>query len=207
MTAGASSRIVLASGSSARAAMLRGAGLDPVIDPADIDERAVEASCRADGDATDAVAVALARAKALAVSARHAGAMVIGADQMMDCGGKIFHKPADLAQARETLVKLQGRDHRLVSGMCLARDGAVLWHYAAVAVLTMRALDTDAIDRYLDAAGAGVLASVGAYRLEETGSQLFDRIEGDYFTILGLPLLPLLAALRDQTPPPDGLLS
>lgn len=206
MTA-APTRLVLASGSAVRARLLTDAGLDPLVDPAHVDEPAIEAACRARGDDTPAIALALAEAKAAAVSRRHPGALVVGADQMLDCEGDSLRKPENRAGAEATLRRLAGRSHRLIAGICLVRDGACLWRHGDVATLTMRPLDAAAIAAYLDRAGDGVLASVGAYQLEGLGSQLFDRIEGDYFTILGLPLLPLLGALRGQDGMVGGLLA
>lgn len=140
----------------------------------------------------------MAEAKALAVAARHPGATVLGADQLLACDGVWFDKPADRAGAAATLRRLGGRTHKLISAVVAVRGGAVAWRHAATAQLTMRALDDDAIDAYLDACGAAVLGAVGAYHLEGRGAQLFSRIEGDYFTILGLPLLPVLAFLRAE---------
>lgn len=198
--------LVLASQSPARRLILEGAGLSFTADPADLDEDAVKNQQRTQGSDAAAVALALAGAKALAVTARHPGDLVIGADQMLECGGDWFDKPATRAEARATLFHLAGRTHRLISAVVLARDDDVRWHHLSEARLTMRPLDEAAIDDYLERAGDAALASVGAYRLEGPGAQLFEHIEGDYFTILGLPLLPLLAALRDQGEATRGLL-
>lgn len=201
------SKLVLASGSDVRRALLTGAGLDPVIDPADLDEPAIEADCRLRGLQTPATALALAEAKAAAVAARHPDAMVVACDQMLDVGGESLRKPKDMAAAGDTLRRLAGREHRLICGAAIRYGDETLWRYTDQAVLTMRALDDAAIASYLDRAGDIVLTSVGAYQLEGLGAQLFESIEGDYFTILGLPLLPLLAALRDRAPAVDGLQS
>lgn len=206
MTAGSGPRLVLASGSRVRADMLRAAGLDITVDPADVDEPEIEAACRRDGLTTPDVALALAAAKASRVAARHPGALVIGADQMLDLDGESLRKPDDLAAAARTLERLAGRDHTLISAVVLARDGDLIWRHHASARLTMRPLDDAAIADYLARAGDRVLASVGAYQLEGLGAQLFDRIEGDYFTILGLPLLALLGELRRRGEPVAGLL-
>lgn len=206
MTGGSGTRLVLASGSRVRADMLRAAGLDITVDPADVDEPKIEADCRRDGMATPDVALALAAAKAALVASRHPGALVIGADQMLDVDGASLRKPEDLAAAARTLERLAGRDHTLVSAVVLAQDGDVIWRHHAVARLTMRSLDAAAIADYLARAGDGVLTSVGAYQLEGLGAQLFERIEGDYYTILGLPLLALLGELRRRGDGAAGLL-
>lgn len=206
MTTGSGTRLVLASGSRVRADMLRAAGLDITVDPADVDEPEIEAACRQDGMATPEVAQALAAAKAALVASRHPGTLVIGADQMLDLDGVNLRKPDDPAGAARTLQRLAGRDHTLVSAVVLARDGDLIWRHHASARLTMRPLDDAAIADYLARAGDRVLTSVGAYQLEGLGAQLFDRIEGDYFTILGLPLLALLGELRRRGEPVAGLL-
>ena len=185
---------------------LKDTGARVITGPADLDEPAVEAACRADGQATPQVAEALAAAKATLVARRHPGRLVIGADQMLDLDGDSLRKPATRADAAATLRRLSGRRHRLVSAAVLARDDAVLWRHHQTADLDMRALDSTAIAGYLERAGDGVLSSVGAYQLESLGAQLFTRIEGDYFTILGLPLLALLAELRRTGDAPPGLL-
>ena len=186
--------LVLASKSEVRAKLLAAAGLRLEIHPAAIDERAVEA----EAGAVDAVAVArlLARAKAEDVDAALPGRLVLGADQTLALGETRFSKPADRAAARAQLQMLRGKTHCLHSALALARDGEVLFEHGATARLTMRAFSNDFLEDYLDVAGTAVLASVGAYRLEGAGIHLFERIEGDYFTILGLPLLPLLDFLR-----------
>ena len=199
-------RLVLASGSRVRRDMLVNAGLNIMADPADVNEPAIEADCRADGKTTAQIAEALARAKAARVSERHPGACVIGADQMLDVGGESLRKPATMEDAARTLERLAGRDHTLIAGVVLMRDGDVLWRHHSVARLTMRPLGAPAIAQYLDRAGDGVLTSVGAYQLEGLGAQLFERIDGDYFTILGLPLLALLAALREVADMSPGVL-
>jgi septum formation protein len=142
------------------------------------------------------VAASLAEAKAVAVSAATPGALVIGADQTLECGGDLFDKPASAAEAARQLRSLGGRAHRLVSALCVAQGGAALWRHADEARLTMRRLSDDFIAEYVDRAGPEALDAVGTYRLEGLGVNLFTRIDGDYFVILGLPLLPLLAFLR-----------
>lgn len=206
MTKGSGTRLVLASGSRVRADMLRAAGLDIAVDPADVDEPAIEADCRRDGMTTPDVALTLAAAKAAQVAGRHPGALVIGADQMLDLDGASLRKPETQADAAKTLGRLAGRDHTLVSAVVLARGSDVIWRHHAAARLTLRPLGPAAVADYLARAGDGVLTSVGAYQLEGLGAQLFDRIEGDYFTILGLPLLALLGELRRRGEPVAGLL-
>jgi septum formation protein len=188
--------VVLASSSAARAALLRAVGVPVIIEAPAIDEDAVKASLRASRATAAAMAELLAELKARRVAERHEGALVIGADQVLDCDGVAFDKPADTAAARRQLLVLRGRRHELVSAVVLVRDGQRLWHHVDRARLTMRAFSEDFVDFYLQSAGAAVLGCVGAYQLEGIGAQLFSQIEGDYFTILGLPLLPLLEMLR-----------
>ena len=187
--------VVLASGSRVRAALLEGAGVDFEIEAADIDEAAIKAQLDSGGDA---VAARLADEKACTVSARHPNAFVVGADQVLSCDGRLFDKPADLDQARANLLVFRGRQHTLHSGLSVARDGAAVWRHSAHATLTMRNFSDGFLDAYLDKVGDKVLTSVGCYQLEGLGVQLFEKIDGDYFTILGLPLLPLLDFLRGE---------
>ncbi len=186
--------LVLASGSATRADMFRRIGLAVDRDPARVDERALEAGLQGADPAR--IAEALAAAKAAEVSARRPGAVVIGADQTLDCEGRAFHKPEDRAAAHRHLTALVGRTHRLTSAAVVMVDGRRAASVTAEARMTMRALDAAALDRYLDAVGPDVFGSVGCYRVEEQGVALFERIEGDHFTILGLPLVPLLTELR-----------
>ena len=190
--------VVLASASAARAALLQGAGVAVAVEAAAIDEAEVKASLRAAGAAAAEVAESLAELKAQRIARRHPGALVIGADQVLDCDGTLFDKPTDAADARRQLLLLRGRRHELVSAAVVVRDGVRLWHHVGRATLTMRRFSDAFLDDYLDAAGDAVLASVGAYQVEGVGAQLFARIDGDYFTILGLPLLPVLDFLREQ---------
>ncbi len=190
--------VVLASASPARAALLRAAGIPMIVDAAAIDEAEVKASLRAMLAEPAAVAEALAELKAQRVSRRHPGSLVIGADQVLECNGTLFDKPPDLAAARNQLLALRGRRHRLVSAVVLARDGQRVWHHVDRADLTMRDFSTSFLDHYLQSAGEAALSWVGAYQLEGVGAQLFAGIDGDYFTILGLPLLPLLDILREH---------
>jgi septum formation protein len=178
--------------------MLEAAGLSFAVSPADLDERAIRETLSAGDTQVDPADVAevLARAKAEAVSRAHPEAIVIGADQVLALGDEIFEKPAGLDGARAHLEKLSGRTHQLHSAVVLARAGEVIWAHVDTASLTMRAFTAAFLDDYLSRAGPVVCESVGAYQLEGLGVQLFERIEGDYFTILGLPLLPLLDELR-----------
>jgi septum formation protein len=187
--------LVLASQSKVRRALLEAAGIPVEARPAHLDERTIEQ--RVTGGPGE-VALTLAREKARTVAAMSGNAFVVGCDQTLALGERRFSKPADRAAAREQLLALRGKTHELHSGVAVCRNGAVTFGHVAVARLTMRAFSEDFLDRYLDAAGANVTASVGSYQLERTGIHLFETIEGDHFTILGLPLLPLLAELRRE---------
>jgi len=169
-----------------------------VVDAAAIDEAEVKASLQAERADPAAIAVTLAELKARRVSVRHRGSLVVGADQVLECEGALFDKPFDLAAARGQLMALRGRRHRLISAVVLVRDGRRLWHHLGRADLKMREFSTGFLDRYLESAGGATLSSAGAYQLEDIGAQLFAEIDGDYFTILGLPLLPLLDILREH---------
>jgi len=188
--------LVLASQSRARQALLTSAGLSPEIDSADIDERAVQegAGLRGPGE----IAALLAREKALAVSRRRPDCLVIGADQTLALGTRMFNKPSGLRQAAEQLAALAGQTHELHSAVAVAQNGEVRFSTVSLARMTMRLLSGSEIEAYLHEAGPLVISSVGAYQLEGLGVHLFDRVEGDHFTILGLPLLPLLAFLRRE---------
>ncbi len=188
--------LVLASGSRTRAAMLEQAGVSAILDKPLVDEDEVKAAGRAEGVPADAVAEALAELKAQRITRRHPGALVIGADQMLECEGRWFDKPTDRVAARAQLLDLRGKTHRLVSCAVVVRNGERMWHKVDSARLTMRNFSESFLDDYLDRVGDDVLHSVGAYQLEGLGAQLFQRVEGDFFTILGLPLLPLLGFLR-----------
>jgi septum formation protein len=193
-----SAKVILASGSGTRAAMLRAAGLAFTVERPAVDEEEAKLSLRAEKATAAATAETLAELKALRVSARHRGAFVIGADQVLDCGGEIFDKPRGVSEALAQLKRLRGKNHHLVSAAVVAKDGGRVWHHADRADLTMRACSDDFLERYLQAVGDAALTSVGCYQVEGFGIQLFSEIRGDHFTILGLPLLPLLGFLRDN---------
>jgi len=188
--------LVLASRSEARGKILAAAGLPFEVRPAELDERAVEAELNPSNAA--AAARLLARAKAEAVAKTAPGRLVLGADQTLARGDQRFSKPADRAEAAEQLRALRGRTHELHSALALVNGGAVLYSHVDTARLTMRDFSDAFLDDYLDMMGNHALASVGGYQLEGIGIHLFERVEGDYFTILGLPLLPLLAFLREK---------
>lgn len=190
-------KLVLASSSPFRRQLMENAGLSFDAVAASIDERAIEAPLEQDGAAPDAVAIVLAVAKAMEVSSRYPHALVIGSDQTMSLGSKVYHKPKDLVEARSHLISLCGRTHRLNSAIALVRGGEILWEHVSHADLTMREFSTGFVDVHLSRVGENALKSVGAYQLEGEGIQLFSAIDGDYFTILGLPMLPLLNKLRE----------
>jgi septum formation protein len=189
--------IVLASSSRARQTLLTHAGIRFEALSPGVDERRIERLLAAGGASPGDLAIALADAKALAVLPLRPDDIVIGSDQVLDLAGERFSKPADRAAAADQLARLSGRTHRLSSAVSIARGDIVVWRHVATVSLTMRPLSERAISRYLDAAGEDVLHSVGAYLIEGIGIQLFSAIEGDYFAILGLPMLPLLEALRE----------
>ncbi|MCT7667245.1 Maf-like protein [Shinella kummerowiae] len=189
--------LILASQSPFRRMLMENAGLTFQTQAATIDERAAEAALAAHNPTPQTIAEALAIEKARDVARRNPGSLVIGSDQTLSLEGLVFHKPADMAEAKAHLMAMSGKTHSLNCGIALVRDGQTLWSHVSVANLTMRPLSEAFVERHLDRVGSRVLASVGAYQLEGEGVQLFERIDGDYFTILGLPLLPLLAKLRD----------
>jgi septum formation protein len=190
------SPLILASQSSARKMLLANAGLAFEAVTADIDERGIQAASKLSNPRE--IALLLAREKAKAVSANRPGSYVIGADQTLALGERLFNKPAGRAQAMAQLRDLAGNRHELNSAIAIAHDGKIVFEDVSVARMTMRQMTEAELSAYLDAAGEAVTTSVGAYQLEGLGIHLFERIEGDHFTILGLPLLPLLAFLRSQ---------
>jgi septum formation protein len=192
--------LILASKSAARKALLQQAGVSFVAEPAKIDERAIEAAAiEAGGDGRD-VALLLAQRKAAGVAYAYPGAIVIGADQTLSLGTELLHKPTDRAAAAAQLDRLKGKTHRLHAAVTLVRDDRLLWSDVQTAELTMRDFSVAERDDVLTREGEVILDSVGGYRLEGPSIRLFETVTGDYFTILGLPLLPLLAALRDIAP-------
>lgn len=190
--------IILASSSPFRASLMRNAGLDFEQRPAYVDERALEAPLAETGTSPGDVALILAEAKAVSVSEEIPDAWVVGCDQTLSLGDRVFHKPANMEEARRHLLDLSGRTHFLNSAVVLARGGQAEWRHVSSAAMTMRTLDPAFIGRHLAAVGDIALKSVGAYQVEGKGIQLFEGIDGDYFTIVGLPLLPLLQALRER---------
>jgi len=192
------SPLILASSSPFRRMLMENAGLTFAAVPANVDERALEAPLEKDGALPDAVALTLAKAKAVEVSARCPEAVVIGSDQTMSLGERVFHKPRDMADAANHLRLLSGKRHRLNSAVAIARNSEIIWDHISHADLTMRPLSDKFIESHLARVGERALSSVGAYQLEGEGIQLFSRIDGDYFTILGMPLIPLLRALRER---------
>lgn len=190
-------KLILASGSAARRQMLEAAGLAFEVDAPRVDEEAAKASLRSGGLKPRDQADALAELKALSVS-RTRPDFVIGADQMLAVGGEVFDKPKDMNEARQHLLRLRGQTHELITAAVVAREGAIIWRHIDTPKLRMRAFSDTFLADYMGRAGDHVLRSVGAYQLEGLGAQLFESVEGDYFSVLGLPLLPLLAFLREH---------
>jgi septum formation protein len=188
--------LVLASGSASRKALLTAAGVAFTTDPADLDEAALMAELHSAGAET--MARSLAEQKAVTVSRRHPGQIVLGGDSVIAFGGEYLSKCATLDEARGLLQRLSGHTHLLVSAAALAKDGALLWAHASPCQMTMRDLGPQFLEDYLAREGEAILSSVGCYHFEGRGAQLFDRVDGDYFSVLGLPLLPVLVQLRKE---------
>ena len=192
------SRLILASQSKARKALLKNAGLRVATQPANIDEDFLTRTFLKQKKSPAYIARALAKSKALAVAQTNPGALVIGADQVLHCDGRLFSKAPNKKQALEKLGKLAGRTHHLVSAVCVARDDKILWCAHDTVSLSMKKLSSMQMRAYADKAGPALTRAVGAYELESHGAWLFDHIQGDYFTVLGLPLLPLLTYLSEE---------
>ncbi|MFT2213519.1 Maf-like protein [Rhizobium giardinii] len=189
--------LVLASASPFRRMLLENAGIRFQAKAAEIDERAIENQVEQQHSSPEEVALILAEAKARHVGGVFPEDIIIGSDQTMSLGQRVYHKPRDMKEAREHLLSLSGQTHQLNSAIVLTQGGDILWKHLSAARMTVRTLSADFIERHLERVGAKALSSVGAYQLEGEGIQLFEKIEGDYFTILGLPMLPLLAKLRE----------
>lgn len=190
--------IILASASQSRARLLSDAGVPYTVEPAYIDEDAIKQSLNAEGAGALDVAETLAELKAVKISRSHPKHLVIGADSILDLDGVWFDKPKDLDHVRAHLMTLRGRTHDLATAVVVALGGARIWHYRDCSKMTMRSFSDSFLESYIESVGVSLLSSVGAYHLEGRGVQLFDKIDGDFFSILGLPLMPLLSFLREH---------
>jgi septum formation protein len=190
--------LILASASSIRARLLREAGVSFGVRPAEIDEDALKTALLAKGTGKEEIADLLAEQKALQVSKASPQALVLGCDQILLCGNHLFDKAHDLAEARATLHCLRGNTHSLITSCALVRNGTLLWRHRERASLRMRSFSNEFLEAYLKTEGSNILGSVGCYQFEGFGAQLFDQVKGDFFAILGLPLVPLLGALREH---------
>ena len=190
-------QLILASKSKYRAQLLKAAGVEFTSQPAPIDERAVEEPLlKSEVDSSD-IALVLAQAKALSVSEENREAIVIGSDQTLTFDSQLLHKPENMEEARRRLLLLSGRTHQLTSAIALAKDGEIIWQFADTSTIKFRKLDPGFVGRHLASVGEAALTSVGAYQIEGLGVNLFEKIDGDFFSIMGLPIIPLLEKLRD----------
>lgn len=196
MTEKLSPPLILASSSKTRETLLRNAGLEFEIAFPRVDEEEMKHSLQASGATAAETAVSLAELKAMRISRQYPDHYVIGADQMLECGSVWFDKPADKEHARAHLKALSGKTHSLHNAVCVVKSSTILWHHVNEARLAMRTFSDDFLDHYMAAVGDEILWSVGAYQLEGVGAQLFNKVDGDFFSILGLPLLPLMDFLR-----------
>lgn len=190
--------LILASASKSRVNVMRAAGLSFEQIPAYVDEDAIKAAMKAEGATAADCALALAEFKAGTISMRYPEALVIGADQMLDCDGDWFDKPKDINGARSHLLKLRGKTHVLPTSVTVALHGAPIWHHTSLPRMSVRPFSDTFLEEYVAAVGDALTSSVGAYHLEGRGAQIFSKVEGDFFSVLGLPLLELLAFLREH---------